>query len=120
MNRDSCIPDPAIPFALLAVDGEPRYLAIVSPWMDGAKHAVRYGKTICLSPAMWKLLIHAETREEMREIWDAIPKVGIEGNGGDPNVRRVRAAWESPGWMNGVPAVQVANGQAEQAEGVPA
>lgn len=110
MKRESWIPDPVVPFALLAIDGEPRYLAIVSPWMDGAKAAVRYGKTIYLSPAMWRLLIHADTQEEFRAVWEAIPKVGIEGNGGDPNGRRVRAAWESPEWVNGVPAKQAVEG----------
>lgn len=115
-QHESWIPDPVVPFAMLAIDGEPRYFVVVSEWMDGAKQAVRYGKTLCVSPAMWKLLIHAETQEEMQTVWDAIPKAGLEGNGGAPSGRRVRAAWESPDWMNGVPAVQPAG--AGTAEGV--
>jgi hypothetical protein len=94
MTSTAWMPDtPVVKFCQLAIDGVPRYLIVVSDWMDGAKRAVRYGKTIYLSPAMWELLVYAEDVVEMRAVWDAIGKDALAGGG------RVRAGWEEPGWM---------------------
>lgn len=80
----------AIPGSAAAVQLTPHYLVVVSDWLEGAKEAVRYGRTLYLSPAMWDLLVYADNCESMRRVWDAIPKVEIPG---------VVAAWEAPGWI---------------------
>jgi hypothetical protein len=81
------MPEPVVKFCQLTIDGVPRYLVIVSEWMCGATQAVRYGRTIYLSPAMWELLVWADDEEERWMVWDAIPKDGVAA-GGPPERRR--------------------------------
>lgn len=93
-------------FCLLTIADEPSCLFVVSDWLDGAKTAVRFGNTIYLSPAMWDLLIWAETEDECRRVWRAMGADMLAGG------RKVLAAWETPGWDRSVVV--------KMAEGVPA
>jgi hypothetical protein len=49
----------------------------VSKYLEGMKKAVKLNGIIYLSPAMWDLVKHAETQEELRHLLENIPLVDM-------------------------------------------